>query len=51
MDVPWAYTRRNLARAWGVPPWAVDEAPMDEVMLELRIAELEAAAEAKCGQS
>lgn len=45
--MPWVYVRRQMARSWGVPPWVVDEAPMDEILLELKIAELEAAAEKK----
>jgi hypothetical protein len=39
--VPWAYIRRDIAAAWGVPPWCVDEAPYDEVLLELRIRAIE----------
>lgn len=42
LPVPWAYIRRELARAWGVPPWQVDEAPWHEVALELRLRDLEA---------
>jgi hypothetical protein len=30
-----------IARSWGVPPWVVDDAPADEVLMELRIMELE----------
>ena len=41
MTVPWLYVRRQLARAWGVPPWVVDEAPIDEIELELDIARIE----------
>ena len=45
MDVPWAYVRRAVARSWGVPPWEVDDAPYDEVLLEIKILNLEAEAE------
>lgn len=45
MSVPWPYIRRAIARSWGVPPWVVDDAPVNEVFLELRILELEAEAE------
>lgn len=40
--LPWAYTRRDLARQWGVPPWEVDAAPNDEVETELAIRRIEA---------
>lgn len=42
MTVPWVYVRRVLAERWGVPPWQVDEAPHDEVRLELALMSLEA---------
>lgn len=42
MDVPWVLVRRNIAAKWHVPPWVVDDAPIDEVMTELRIADIEA---------
>lgn len=45
MELPWAYIRRQLARSWGVPPWVVDDAPYEEVLLELKILELEGEAE------
>ena len=32
--------RRALASRWGVPPWMVDDAPEDEVLLELRLMSL-----------
>ncbi len=35
------YVRRAVARAWGVPPWVVDEAPVDEVLTEIKILNLE----------
>lgn len=41
LTVPWPYVRRALAQRWGIPPWGVDEAPVDEVMLELRLMELD----------
>jgi hypothetical protein len=44
LGVPWAYVRRQIARAWGCRPWEVDEAPLDEVLLELKILEIEAQA-------
>lgn len=40
--IPWAYTRRALARAWGVPPWVVDQVPHQEIDIELRIMAVEA---------
>lgn len=42
LAVPWAYTRRQLAQRWGIPPWEVDEAPYYEVGLELEIQSIEA---------
>jgi hypothetical protein len=39
--VPWIYLRRVVAKSWGVPPWAVDDAPIDEVLMELEILQLE----------
>ena len=47
VDVPWVYVRRSIAQGWGVPPWAVDEAPVDEVLLELKLRELEAGSKKK----
>lgn len=44
LSVPWAYTRRIVARQWNVPPWAVDEAPLDEVLMEIRMMNLESEA-------
>lgn len=41
MKVPWVYVRRLVARSWGVPPWVVDDAPIEETLLELKILELE----------
>lgn len=40
--MPWAYVRRRLAERWHVPPWVVDEAPVDEIALELKLSEIEA---------
>lgn len=37
MRLPWLYMRRRIARAWGVPPWVVDEAPKHELDIELAI--------------
>ena len=37
--------RRAIARSWNVPPWVVDESPVEEVQQELRIL----AIEAECG--
>lgn len=45
--MPWVYVRRAVAKSWGVPPWAVDAAPYDEVLMELKILELETDAEKK----
>lgn len=39
--MPPALKRRAVARAWGVPPWAVDEAPADEVELEYALLRVE----------
>lgn len=47
LTVPWAYVRRAVAKSWNMPPWAVDEAPYDEVLLELEILNLEGEAEKK----
>lgn len=47
LSVPWAWTRRALARLWNVPPWLVDEAPADEVQLEIRLSNIEADAQQK----
>jgi len=41
MTVPWPLVRRRIARAWGLPPWAVDNAPLDEINLELKLMELD----------
>jgi hypothetical protein len=49
LTVPWAYIRRQVARSWNVPPWAIDEAPYDEVLLELEILRLESEAEKRNG--
>lgn len=43
--MPWVYARRAIAQSWGVPPWAVDESPYDEVLLELEILKIEGEAE------
>lgn len=40
--MPWLFARRQIAARWGCPPWLVDEAPDEEVALELRFGELEA---------
>lgn len=40
--MPWVWVRRILAERWNVPPWQVDEAPHDEVRLELALMALEA---------
>jgi hypothetical protein len=37
--------RRRLGRRWRIPPWWVDEAPGDEVAIELKIQEIMA----ECG--
>jgi hypothetical protein len=39
--VPWAWTRRQVALEWNVPPWVVDEAPIDEVLTAVRLMNLE----------
>jgi butyrate kinase len=41
LSVPYAYARRRVAQAWGVPPWVVDDAPVDEFLLELKLMEIE----------
>ena len=43
--MPWAYVRRAIAQRWQCRPWEVDEAPTDEVLLELKIMEIEGKAE------
>ena len=43
---PWAYVRRTLAERWHCRPWEVDDAPLDEVLLELKILGIEARASA-----
>lgn len=40
--LPWVYVRRDLAKQWGIPPWAVDVAPLHEIDLELTIRRIEA---------
>jgi butyrate kinase len=30
-----------VARSWGVPPWVVDEAPVDEVLQEIKLHNIE----------
>lgn len=42
--MPWAYLRLLLGREWHLPPWAVDQAPHDEVLATLRILEIESEA-------
>lgn len=42
LTVPWVYARRAVAQQWHVPPWVVDEAPVDEVLTELEIMNIEA---------
>lgn len=44
--MPWILTRHALSVRWHVPPWVVDEAPVDEIDTELRLMEIEAAAAA-----
>jgi hypothetical protein len=42
--VPWAWTRRQIARAWNVAPWLVDWALEEcpgEVELELQLMSIE----------
>lgn len=39
--MPWPYLRAKLASSWGVPPWEVDTAPLDEVVTALHILEIE----------
>lgn len=46
LALPWAFTRRLLARAWGVPPWTVDQVPHQEIDIELRIMAVEHEAKA-----
>ena len=40
--MPWVYLRRAVAQSWGVPPYVVDESPIDEVLTELEILAMEA---------
>lgn len=46
---PWPYVRRTLAERWHCRPWEVDEAPLDEVLLELKIMGIEASARPRPG--
>lgn len=46
---PWPYVRRVLAERWHCRPWEVDDAPLDEVLLELKILGMEARADAAAG--
>ena len=39
--MPWVWVRRRLAERWGVPPWEVDEAPYEEIALELKLGAIE----------
>lgn len=39
--VPWKWTRRIIAERWHCAPWLVDEAPQDEVNLELHLMRIE----------
>jgi len=50
LDVPWRYTRHNLAQRWGIRPWEVDEAPWDEVVLAIEIFNLDAKYENGAGK-
>lgn len=43
--MPWVWTRRALANRWRITPWEVDEAPIDEILTELRLSNLEAEAQ------
>jgi hypothetical protein len=43
--MPWVYIRSRIARAWGVPPWDVDAAPVDEIATELHLWEIQAEAD------
>lgn len=47
MDVPWAWTRRRIAAKWNIPPWEVDLAPIDEILTEVKLHEIEAETEPK----
>lgn len=42
--IPWAFTRRRLAREWRMTPMAFDQVPWSEVRLELEIQAIEARA-------
>lgn len=42
--MPWPYVRAKLAQSWGVPPWIVDAAPLDELATALHILEIESEA-------
>jgi hypothetical protein len=40
--LPWVYVRRDLAKQWGIPPWEVDVAALEEIQIELAIRSIEA---------
>ena len=35
--IPWIQARAQLADAWHIPPWEVDESPMGEVEIQLEL--------------
>lgn len=43
--MPWVYIRRDIAERWHCKPYEIDDAPADEVMLELSIMAIEAECE------
>jgi hypothetical protein len=50
LPLPWAYVRRRIALAYGVwPPSLVDAWPIDDLLTELRIMQIEAEAAPRGG--
>jgi hypothetical protein len=41
LTVPWGYIRRMVAKSWGILPREVDEEPVDEVLTEVKILQME----------
>ncbi len=47
LSPPWPYVRAKLAEHWGCLPPMVDELPMSEIALQLKIWELEGSAQSE----
>jgi hypothetical protein len=44
--VPWVWIRKRIAEAWHCKPWEVDDAPMDEILLQCKLMNCESEAAA-----